>query len=239
MEYPKIETLFNRDDRFKVVEGDYRLKEFEQINRWMVTEKIDGTNVRIVYQPVYEPTGEGHPGFFEVMRYLGMELLFKGRTDKAEFHPDLKAYLERTFTAERMETVFGERMAEKRFAVHLFGEAYGPKIQSGGKYRKDISVKLFDVYVEDRENPLGGWWLEPDDVEDVACKLGVTTVPRLPDMTTAEIVSYVKTGKHSIVSQLDGGDPSHIMEGVVARTQPLMFTRRGERVMFKLKRKDF
>ena len=64
MEYPKIETLFNRDEKFKVVEGDYRLPEFENIKQWDVTEKIDGTNVRVrlfpklskgIWQESYEP----------------------------------------------------------------------------------------------------------------------------------------------------------------------------------------
>ena len=237
MEYPKIETLFNRDEKFKVIEGDYRLKEFELIKSWYVTEKIDGTNVRIIYQPVYETVGM--ISLAQIREYRCMELIFKGRTDKAEFHPTLRAYLEKTFTLEKLEAVFGEKMAESKFAVHLFGEAYGPKIQSGGNYRKDVCVRLFDVYVADRENPLGGWWLEPENVGDIADKLGVGVVLPLPDMTTSEIVEYVKSKQLSRVSQVEGGNPNYPMEGVVARTRPLLFTRKGERLIFKLKIKDF
>ena len=78
MKYPKIETLFNRDENFKIVEGNYRLPEFENVTNWTITEKVDGTNVRIIYQPVYETTG--YISLSEIQEYRGMELLFKGRT---------------------------------------------------------------------------------------------------------------------------------------------------------------
>ena len=48
--YPKIETLFTRDEKFKVTDI-IRLPEFENIKKWLVTEKIDGTNIRIIYTP--------------------------------------------------------------------------------------------------------------------------------------------------------------------------------------------
>ena len=51
IKYPKIETLFERDkDTFKVTDK-IRLPEFEMIDNWLITEKIDGTNVRVIYSP--------------------------------------------------------------------------------------------------------------------------------------------------------------------------------------------
>lgn len=48
IEYPKIETLYARDPRtFKVVPGALRLSEYGLIARWLVTEKVDGTNIRV------------------------------------------------------------------------------------------------------------------------------------------------------------------------------------------------
>jgi len=49
-EYHKIETLLDRDEKFKVIQGKWRLPEFEylQDNQWMFTEKVDGTNIRIM-----------------------------------------------------------------------------------------------------------------------------------------------------------------------------------------------
>lgn len=121
----------------------------------------------------------------------------------------------------------------------VYCEGYGPKIQGGGKYRKDIAVRIFDVFIQDENNFLGGWWLEPDKVADIASKLGVKTMPELELENMRAIVSAVKYGIKSIVAVEDEGIPETMMEGVVARMKPPLFTRKGERVIFKLKTKDF
>lgn len=225
MKYPKIETLFDRDDKFKVMEGEYRLPEFNLINAWWITEKIDGTNIRVRL----------FPQFSEGNWTESYQVRFFGRTDKAELHPNLTKYLEETFTSQKLDAVFNEFSPN----ITLFGEGYGPKIQRGGNYRSDISFRLFDVYIEDGTNPLGGWWLEVDHVKDIARALNIETVPSLGVMTAHEAVLYVKDRVISIVSQLEGGNPEYLAEGIVARSKPLLFTRRGRRVMWKLKAKDF
>lgn len=235
MEYPKIETLFNRDEKFKVVEGDFSLPEFDNIKRWRVTEKIDGTNVRIKYRPSNK---------YETRKK--MVVRFAGKTDRAQLHPNLLKHLESTFTLEKLLDIFpatgelDEDGHEKLPRVTLFGEGYGPKIQRGGNYRKDISIRLFDVFVHDfGATPYNGWWLEPENVEDIAHKLDVETVPHLFNASLETAVDFVKSMKKSYVAELDGGNSQYLMEGVVARTQPLLFTRKGERVIWKLKTKDF
>lgn len=51
IEYPKIETLFERDTQGskKLIEGRFRNPAVEYLsgNVWSFTEKIDGTNIRI------------------------------------------------------------------------------------------------------------------------------------------------------------------------------------------------
>ena len=49
LEYPKIETLFERDKQTFVVDPT-KLKSpvLETINAWDVQEKIDGTNIRVM-----------------------------------------------------------------------------------------------------------------------------------------------------------------------------------------------
>mgnify|MGYP003290714294 CR=1 FL=1 len=52
IEYHKIETLFERDEKTKkLIEGNFRNKtvEFLKDNLWEFTEKIDGTNIRILW----------------------------------------------------------------------------------------------------------------------------------------------------------------------------------------------
>ena len=82
--YPKIETLFNRFPKghpqaFKVDTTQVRCPEFAAIRSWIITEKIDGTNIRVRYEP---PTGR---------------VSFYGRTDRAQLPTFLSAHLAKTF----------------------------------------------------------------------------------------------------------------------------------------------
>lgn len=45
-EYPKIQTVWKRDDRGKIIVGEFATPEIEFLSRcdWEWTEKVDGTN---------------------------------------------------------------------------------------------------------------------------------------------------------------------------------------------------
>lgn len=221
MKYPKIETLFNREDAGKkkghVIEGEYRLTEFDNIKRWFATEKVDGTNIRVLLSK-----GVDYPPVIQKL----------GRTDRAEFHPNLQKYLDEAFTMKRMTGAFSELMEAQLYEVWLFGEGYGPKIQKGGNYSPDINFRLFDVNIN-------GIWLDLDNVADIAFNLDLCTVPYLGFFSTEEIIEMVKDRMPSTVASEEGGTPDYVAEGIVARTLPLLLTRRGKRLMFKLKSRDF
>jgi hypothetical protein len=211
--YPKIETLWNRDERtHKVIPGALRLAEFGNINRWRVTEKIDGCNVRIVLSP-------------------DCTVIYTGRTDDAQMPIPLLTYLQQALPLTCLIDVFDVGQQ-----VILFGEGYGGKIQKGGNYRPDPSFRLFDVLV-------GTWWLEPDAVQDVAAKLGLATVPVLGEINflpqTVDALRAILLGGQSSVALVEGGNHAYQAEGIVARPVPLLLTRRGGRVMWKLKFQDF
>ncbi len=215
IEYPKIETLYNRDERtHKVVPDQLRMPEFGLVREWYVTEKVDGTNVRVCLNTMGKVT-------------------FGGRTDNAQMHVSMIDYLQNTFTKTKMLEAFGDEDYGVSNDVALFGEGYGEKIQKGGLYRKGVSFRLFDVKV-------GDWWLEPWNIKDVAYKLGILAVPCfgiIQDLpTTISGLEHIIT--HSFVAEQDGG-PGCQAEGIVARTMPLLLTRRGDRVMWKLKFSDF
>ena len=211
IEYPKIETLWTRDEKTRrVIPGQHRREDFQAVKWWSVTEKIDGTNIRVSWD--------------------GEKIRFGGRTERAQVPTLLLEMLMDTFTAERMRKSF-----EEGAEVTLFGEGYGPKIQKGGgNYRSTPGFRLFDVKV-------GDWWLERENVKDVANKLEILTVPEFPDPITE-----LPTSAHglaaifddSVVAQEDGGSGLQA-EGIVARSIPTLFTRRGDRVMWKLKYRDF
>ncbi len=108
-----------------------------------------------------------------------------------------------------------------------YGEGYGAKIQKGGgNYIPDgVSFILFDVGIE-------GVWLERYNVEDIAEKLLVNVVPIIGEGTLLEGVAMVKGGYES---KLRKTPP----EGLVMRPNVELLNRRGERVIAKIKAKDF
>jgi len=224
--YPKIETLYNRDKKTFKVTGEIRCPEFLLINQWILTEKIDGTNVRVML----EPDGRVH---------------FEGRTDRAQMPPFLLTKLQEMFPEELVQNAFEQDDIGLWPSVVCYGEGYGERIQKGGgNYRKGVSFRLFDVRV-------GDWWLNWESVEDVAKKLNIKTVPFLTSIvdwlphSIGELNSLFfseQRGQNepgSIVALEECGKTDVQAEGIVAHTDPLLFDRRGRRVMWKLKYKDF
>lgn len=212
MKYPKIETLFNRykegKEAGKVNEDEIRNPVFEYIDWWLVTEKLDGMNVRILL------SREGN-------------VSFGGKTDNATLPSGLLDYLTKTFTPEKMKKVW----VDEPYDIILFGEGYGNNIQKNGRaYNPNYSFRLFDIFI-------GRYWLDWEDIEKIAEMLEIETVPQLDYMDTEGIIYYVRNGFDSIVSREEG--TPRPAEGIVARTPIPLFTKVGDRVMFKLKTKDF
>jgi hypothetical protein len=164
-EYPKIETLFERGPDFKVTE---KLKSpvIGTISAWDVTEKIDGTNIRVMLSE----TGD---------------VCFGGRSQAAQLPADLLMYLGKTFQSDALQATFW--IDGKPTSAVLYGEGYGAGIQKGSAYRPDKAFILFDVLVG------GKWWLDREAVDDVAVKLGIDVVPYLGCMGLLQIVEKVKT----------------------------------------------
>ena len=204
-EYHKIDTLFERDERFVVDPTRLKKTVLATISTWDVTEKIDGTNVRVML------SADG-------------EVQFGGRSNNAQLPADLVQYLIRTFPADRLRAAFW--IDDKPTEAIVFGEGFGAGIQKGGAYRPDKAFILFDVMVG------GKWWLDHDGIEDVAVKLGVASVPYLGRMTLEEIVATVRNPFPSRIG-------TAIAEGVVARPIETLFDKRGERIIIKLKTRDF
>ena len=116
--YQKIQTVYFRDPENNMktlLEGEWSKPEFEYLkdNAWYCTEKIDGTNMRILWD--------------------GSNVEFKGKTDNANLSKYLLPFLESVFTTDKMKEVFGEENKN----ICLYGEGYGKGIQKGGNYMKD------------------------------------------------------------------------------------------------------
>lgn len=122
--YPfhKIETLYERDmDTFKVDPSKLKNPTYSLIKTWQWTEKIDGTNIRVIWQ-------DG-------------KLSFGGKTDNAQIHGDLIKYLYESVSPVALAEIFPDTTAV------IYGEGYGAGIQKGGLYSATKKFIVFDVLV--------------------------------------------------------------------------------------------
>lgn len=183
--------------------GDYSCPEFEYLkdSQWEFTEKVDGTNIRVMWNP---ETG----------------VVFNGKTDNAQIPATLYHRLNELFTSEKLKAVFP-------FPVILYGEGCGAKIQKGGgNYKADgTDFVLFDVLI-------GGIWIERKNVDDIADKLGILKVPIRGRGTLAEAIEMVQKGFPSAWGNFTA-------EGLVCRPTVELSDRRGNRIVTKIKYRDF
>lgn len=214
--YPKIQGLYKRylegEKKGKFIIGEYSKPEFELLQNmeWVWTEKIDGTNIRVCYYTCP----------------LIDEIKFKGKTDKANMPKHLETKLQELFPLEKIQKVFetGETIPD----ICLYGEGYGYKIQNGGKYVKskyEVNFILFDIRV-------GNWWLKREDIEKIANQLGIQVVPIVGQGTIDEAIKIVKKGFKSTFGDF-------IAEGLVLKPKYELRDRRRQRIITKLKYKDF
>ena len=212
--YEKIKSPFKRcvNNTSEVDYGNWTTPEIEMLKdiSWIATEKIDGTNCGIIWN--------------------GYEITYQGRTKKTQFPQHSLEALDKIFKAEGMEEKFEEIFGDNE--VILFGELYGKKIQKGEIYRDDISFALFDVY-----------WVESDvynnisAIADIASKLGIDMAPLIFQPTTLKYaMQYVAQKPTSIISLKE---QKPVMEGLVLRPLYELRDKNGERILLKIKVKDF
>lgn len=176
--YHKIQTMFLREQNAgrscPVIEGMWAKPEFEFLKDidWFISEKIDGTNIRVIWD--------------------GYEVTFKGKTDKAEMFPGVLEKLQEYFTVDKMDFFFwtnGER------TITLYGEAYGGKIQKGKTYKNDIDFILFDV-LSTRDDGKETWF-SYDAVRETSETLEIDLVPLLRVGPLSIAVEMCKNGFES------------------------------------------
>lgn len=216
MEYHKIETLYERDEKtFKVKPGVFKNPTYTLLKEWEFTEKIDGTNIRCIWEHAIDG-GVDAPGRPPSLR-------FGGKSDNAQIHADLVKWLYENVTIEKMQSIFPGVDAV------IYGEGYGAGIQKGGGYSPTKKLIVFDVLVD------GQWWLNDENMRDVAIKLGLDAVPYIGKMTLEAATELVRVGFPSRIAVV----ASTQAEGVVGRPQETLFDKKGHRLIVKLKTKDF
>ena len=212
MKYHKILTLFKRntETNFKtLLEGEYACPEFEYLKdaTWAFTEKVDGTNTRVMWD--------------------AKQVRFGGRTDNAQIPALLLSRLQDLFPQDRLKAAFPNTQEDEDINVCLYGEGYGAKIQKGGGnyLSSGCDFVLFDIMIN-------GIFLKREAVLDIASKLGTFVAPMVGAGTIDEMVLMVKSGFNSVWGDFQA-------EGIVARTDVELMSRTGDRLITKLKCKDF
>ncbi len=158
------------------------------------------------------------------VHWNGSKVTFGGRTADAQMPLFLIGKLEELFPMVK----FHENFPPPDYTdVMLYGEGYGAKIQKGGGNYNPAGCDfvLFDVQI-------GGVYLERSNVEDVGAKLGLRVVPVLGKGTLLDAIAMTRKGFDSTWGPFKA-------EGLVMRPATELFTRRGHRIITKVKHKDF
>lgn len=202
-EYHKIQTVWLRDpatNHKTLIPGAWARPEFEYLRglNWVFTEKVDGTNIRIILKNGASMIG--------------------GKTDDAQIP---------SFLIGRLREIGDAAVAAGLVDMVLYGEGYGAKIQKGGgNYLDRADFVLFDIW------SAPDIWLERANVDDIGAKLGLKVVPILAAAPIAAAIEMARVGFNSQW----GPFPA---EGLVMRPRVELRDRRGERVITKIKTKDF
>jgi len=214
VKYPKIQSLYKRDPATKFrtfLPEQFALPEFETLYEvpWLWKEKLDGTNIRI---DAY------YTGNF-LVDGVTLNVIIRGRTDKADLHKDLVAWIRDRVTAETLRPIL------KGGSMTIFAEGVGPGIQKGGgNYGAEKHIKLFDIFD-------GRWWLQ-EEIEEVGHALSLDVAPVLWRAMPKEVEEVVA---HGITSKF--GDFQ--AEGVVGVPEGGLLRFNGDRIITKIKTKDY
>jgi hypothetical protein len=207
--YHKIETVWERD-----MEGSKKLIEGQFRNPTVA-----------MLQNLFWDWTEKIDGTNIRVRWDGHSVSFGGRTDNANIPAPLVNRLNELFGGETNAQIFEQKFGENE--VILFGEGYGAKIQAcGGLYKHDgVDFILFDVMV-------GDMFLRRDSVEEIAWCFCIQAVPIVLRGDIDDAVAFVRRKPRSTI----GTAP---MEGLVGRLPEELYDRRGNRIIVKVKVRDF
>lgn len=164
IEYMKIQNVFKFDEKYRKIIGLNEPYETLKDIQWYGTEKVDGTNTRILW--------DGH------------RISIMGHTEKSQLPKHLIEYLSNIFLTSEMEYVFEQIFEDKEVAI--FGESYGNKIKKDGeKYINDnVGFIIFDININN-------FWLSRENAENICKRLNFDVVPIVFNGTLDEAKEFI------------------------------------------------
>lgn len=206
-EYHKINTLWQRSPQGDIIPGQWALPEFEYLanNKWVFTEKVDGTNIRVMWD--------------------GVRIAFGGKTDNASIPQGVVNRLNEIFINPDVKKLFWDKFGD--MPVCLYGEGYGAKIQKSGVQYKPTGQDfvLFDVLIAHN-------WQDRESISALADTLGLDKIPVVGSGTLLDALKLVEDGFNSKWGNF-------LAEGIVARPCVELKNRCGNRIIAKIKNRDF
>lgn len=156
------------------------------------------------------------------IQWNGEQALWNGKSNAFQCGAEFTEYMNNTFLEEIFEEKFGRDKV-----VTLFGEKMGPKTQGKELKLTQDKVILFDVNIN-------GTWLSGEDVLEIARCFGGDTVFDYmerhsfgPAMNLREMIEACANGEFKD------------WEGIVATPLVEMRDQAGQRVIVKIKNKDY
>ena len=211
--YEKFSSPFKKDDKYLNTE---ELAQYLPIGNWIKTEKIDGTNIRII---LTKPDEEGNR---ETL--IGSRKLVLNPEDKGS-----KIYM--SCLKEVNLHKIAEYFKDVNSTVIIYGEGYGAGVQKGGIYSKEKDYRVFDIRI-------GKAYQDFEYVKKVCVDNQLNLVPVYSDVdeiTYKECLETLRNFDKTLITDGDGGKP----EGLVYKFEPVLLNKYGERLLFKVKFKDF
>jgi len=211
--YDKFSSPFKKDDNF------FNKEELSQKlpkGKWILTEKIDGTNIRIILE---KPKENGSRCIF-----IGSRKLILNNKDKGS-----KQYLD-CITDVNLNKI-KEYFKDINSTVVIYGEGYGAGVQKGGIYSSKKNFRVFDIRI-------GNAYQDFNYIEKVCIDNQLNIVPVFG---ISEFIDYdccirnLNNFDTTLIEEGSGGKP----EGLVYKFEPVLLNKYGERLIFKVKFKDF
>jgi hypothetical protein len=222
--YASIETVWTRNkETNKLNFGELRDPCWDCIKQWTISEKIDGTNIRVIFT------------------LSGVEV--KGRTDKAQLPPGLEEAVLKCFPDHDAVVAYFTEYRGKdlppEWSVTFYGEGYGAGIQKGGLYRPDKSFRCFDVLLGE------SMWTADSDMREICFDLKVPAAPWIHyhigniARTEEDLIWHFRDWDGFSPTALWDSNQKILPEGIVAKPMQPLFDTRGNRIMWKLTFREF
>ena len=180
---------------------------------WVIRRKLDGANIRIQWD--------------------GEQALWNGKTNNFQCGARLTEYMNNTFLEEIFEEKFGRDVN-----VVIFGEHMGPKVQGNELDLDDDQIFVYDVNIN-------GFWQPKENVREIASYFGCLTCYDVmwgrdfnDNIVDYSCEALEKRSLRDIIMLVTAGR-FKTWEGIVATPEVECRNQKGERVIVKVKTKDY